>query len=568
MANTLQIRRSSVSLNVPTTAQLALGELAINTNDGKLFFKRDNGVQSIIEVSVVGHTHAGVYEPANANIQSHISNASNPHGVTAAQSGAEPTLGFTPVNKAGDAIQFLNISGGLGGLIDTSSKTNSYITPYSTLFAASPMAMAWHDVIAFNKTATPTFETYNGAWNSAALNSRHFAQQESFAIIVCDGVTNTAARWTWNSGAFNFCLAEWLVIGFNYTNPVNERTVLWETSVDGFTWTTKHTSTHAVNNAPVWHYMPPLALGQYLRLTLTSTNATPVKINAIRLLTKRWGDEGKGSELGYPYTWDKNQNIIPGGTVDGRDIATDGTNQDNHIADVTNPHAVTAAQIGVEAGATADQTAAEILAALITVDGSGSGLDADLLDGQNLSSAAGNNTVVQRNASGHIYSNHHNLSRAASNAIATHYMYEQGSDGFILKKTLANVKAEIVTGAAVNTALGYTPEIGLGNPTTNGYVLSSTIAGVRSWVAQSGGGGGAQIESAAFTASSSLNGTTGSVTFPTAFASAPASVVISGNATTNSIICVPNTITVTGFSYTIYNNGNAGSGVNWSYIAR
>lgn len=34
-------------------------------------------------------------------------------------------------------------------------------------------------------------------------------------------------------------------------------------------------------------------------------------------------------------------------------------------------------------------------------------------------------------------------------------------------------------------------EDALGNPGTNGYVLSSTIAGVRSWVAQSGGGGAA-----------------------------------------------------------------------------
>ena len=38
---------------------------------------------------------------------------------------------------------------------------------------------------------------------------------------------------------------------------------------------------------------------------------------------------------------------------------------------------------GIEAGATADQTAAEILALLLTVDGSGSGLDADTIDGLN-----------------------------------------------------------------------------------------------------------------------------------------------------------------------------------------
>ena len=58
-------------------------------------------------------------------------------------------------------------------------------------------------------------------------------------------------------------------------------------------------------------------------------------------------------------------NITVGGTVDGRDIATDGTKLD-----------------GIESGATADQTASEILTAIKTVDGTGSGLDADTLDGQ------------------------------------------------------------------------------------------------------------------------------------------------------------------------------------------
>lgn len=56
--------------------------------------------------------------------------------------------------------------------------------------------------------------------------------------------------------------------------------------------------------------------------------------------------------------------ITVSGTVDGRDVATDGTKLD-----------------GIEAGATADQTASEILTAIQTVDGTGSGLDADLWDG-------------------------------------------------------------------------------------------------------------------------------------------------------------------------------------------
>ena len=50
---------------------------------------------------------------------------------------------------------------------------------------------------------------------------------------------------------------------------------------------------------------------------------------------------------------------------------------------------------GIEAGATADQSASEILTAVKTVDGSGSGLDADLLDGQEAAAFALDNAVVK-----------------------------------------------------------------------------------------------------------------------------------------------------------------------------
>ena len=52
MANTVKIKQSSVAAKVPTTAQLVLGELAINTNDGKLYLKKSvSSVESIVEVS-------------------------------------------------------------------------------------------------------------------------------------------------------------------------------------------------------------------------------------------------------------------------------------------------------------------------------------------------------------------------------------------------------------------------------------------------------------------------------------------------------------------------------------
>jgi hypothetical protein len=59
---------------------------------------------------------------------------------------------------------------------------------------------------------------------------------------------------------------------------------------------------------------------------------------------------------------------------------------------------------------------------------------------------------------------------------------------------------------AGDVTLGYEP--GLGNPGTNGYVLSSTTAGVRSWVAQSGGGGSDPLTTARVTEEFVGNGAT------------------------------------------------------------
>lgn len=51
---------------------------------------------------------------------------------------------------------------------------------------------------------------------------------------------------------------------------------------------------------------------------------------------------------------------------------------------------------------TSAYTAADVLSKLLTVDGSGSGLDADLLDGYNQDTANTANTIVRRDASGNI----------------------------------------------------------------------------------------------------------------------------------------------------------------------
>jgi hypothetical protein len=50
MANKVTLKRSSVAAKVPTTTDLDLGELAINTYDGKLYLKKDNGTESVVQI--------------------------------------------------------------------------------------------------------------------------------------------------------------------------------------------------------------------------------------------------------------------------------------------------------------------------------------------------------------------------------------------------------------------------------------------------------------------------------------------------------------------------------------
>lgn len=55
MANVIKVKQSSVPNKVPTVNQIALGELAVNTYDGKLFLKKNvAGTESIVELGAAG----------------------------------------------------------------------------------------------------------------------------------------------------------------------------------------------------------------------------------------------------------------------------------------------------------------------------------------------------------------------------------------------------------------------------------------------------------------------------------------------------------------------------------
>jgi hypothetical protein len=66
MANSIKIKRSAVADKVPLTTDIELGELAINTYDGLLYLKKDDGTESIVTVNTGGAGSGDVVGPGSS----------------------------------------------------------------------------------------------------------------------------------------------------------------------------------------------------------------------------------------------------------------------------------------------------------------------------------------------------------------------------------------------------------------------------------------------------------------------------------------------------------------------
>ena len=126
MSNTILIRRSSTPGSAPTTGQISLGELAINTYDGRLYTKIDDGTAAIFEltenqlIQVTGNVVGNSVN--NGNGTSNIALTLTTTGVTAntygGTSGATTYVGQFTVDSYGRITSASNVA------ISTSSLSN------------------------------------------------------------------------------------------------------------------------------------------------------------------------------------------------------------------------------------------------------------------------------------------------------------------------------------------------------------------------------------------------------------------------------------------------------------
>ena len=182
MAQVIKLKRSSTEGAEPTTSDLALGEVGINTYDGKMFIKKDDGTASIVELGTGG---SSVFTTTTTTA------TANQTTVT----GLTYTVGLINVYLNGVKLV-------VGTDVTATSGT-------SIVLAAGAAADDIIQTVAFTPGAafTPASPTFTGTLTAPTINASVALQIGGTAITstaaelnILDGVTATATELNYVDG--------------------------------------------------------------------------------------------------------------------------------------------------------------------------------------------------------------------------------------------------------------------------------------------------------------------------------------------------------------------------------
>ena len=381
MSTLIKLRRSAVAGRIPTTAQLELGELAINTADGKIFIKQDvGGTQSIVEFSADPQDLLDLIKT-----------------VDGANSGLDADL-FDGL----DSLQFLRSDEDDifdGSLTITGNLT---VTGNTTSVSTEEILLADNKItLNSNETGTPSqdagIEVERGTESNVVLQ---WNEANGYWEIASGGTTGRIIT-TSDAGAGNGFDAD-LLDGqegshyLDFTNATSKPDPTIDVNITGKvtgsgTTTLTDLADGTINiaaelaNTTVTadsygsaSQIPTFTVDEDGRLT-AAQNVDVAGVSGTEWYTANntfqintvdgssFDEQISQFDLNVDFGAgiDVTGDVTVTGTVDGRDILADGQKLD-----------------AIESGATADMSNTEILEAVKAVDGTGSGLDADLLDGE------------------------------------------------------------------------------------------------------------------------------------------------------------------------------------------
>lgn len=185
----IKLRRSAVPGSVPTTSTLAFGELALNTYDGKIYFKKNQGgLDSIVTISPGGQGGGSALEVSLVNAQSTITNSLS--AVSALRfdtdsgfsltdlGGGQVKIGVTSYRVANSSFKYITVAG-QSQLAANGSDTLNLIAGAGVKITTNANASPQSLTISAPGTVIKTFNILGPFWAPVAGTSSFFVTDQT-----------------------------------------------------------------------------------------------------------------------------------------------------------------------------------------------------------------------------------------------------------------------------------------------------------------------------------------------------------------------------------------------------
>ena len=163
MAQTIKLKRTAVSGKIPTTSNLDLGELAINTYDGRIFFERDvDGTLSIQEILTTNSQNSGSFNLDGAISASSLEISGNTTIGGDLTLEGQLTIGDASTDSVklaagsnititrSDASTITIASTASGGSADFSAVAEDVLPAFDSVYDLGSSSLQWYDAFLSN----------------------------------------------------------------------------------------------------------------------------------------------------------------------------------------------------------------------------------------------------------------------------------------------------------------------------------------------------------------------------------------------------------------------------------
>jgi len=165
MAQKILLKRSGVSGSIPTTASIDLGELALNTYDGKAFMHKSGSTDEVVQFVVAGsQTTGSISVTGNVTAANFVGSGAGLTGVTASM--RPDDFDFNSDPYAG-TIGYIQASGSLYKVASTTGSIELRYNdvPFGTFTTSSTTLYGIGDVLAFSGSVATRLTDIESALN-------------------------------------------------------------------------------------------------------------------------------------------------------------------------------------------------------------------------------------------------------------------------------------------------------------------------------------------------------------------------------------------------------------------